>query len=487
MPEVYDYNQELADSWQPEVITLEDGTQVQRVPDSGEVGIYHGSPSVYNLMYLNAENRGCDSCHTDGLADLVENDLSLTHYKIDFGLGTVKNVSDCLRCHELAPETAPAHSFGNLMHGIHQGEKFNGDCMSCHMATADGTGMQLWDEEKYSILHGINAIANVEGNFSYDQDKLGGDSAGWTTHSETATVPEQNEVGPMSGGEPTDEMFDNWEISVTGMVDHPYTITMKEVLEEAPVEHFTSKLQCIINTVGGEEIGNFEVTGVPISWFLEKAGVQSDATGVIPHASDLYEWGYGYNLEDLAEDGGWIVWEINGERLSNIEGFPVRVWVPLNGASNSVRWVTELEVTDQEVYQDFGAYINDYIDEEGNHHYGGTVGDFGSGESDAVWGNKPSMAICNIHEGQIIPVGEEFVFEGYADALDEQVIAVEFSMDNGETWTRYDTSDSDKTKWVYWYFGFTPETEGAYVLSVRAISDVTGEPVYVDKVMVNAK
>ena len=50
---------------------------------------------------------------------------------------------------------------------------------------------------------------------------------------------------------------------------------------------------------------------------------------------------------------------------------------------------------------------------------------------------------------------------------------VEFSMDGGETWTSFDVGDVDPAKWLWWSFTFTPEKEGAYVLSVRG-TDVDG-------------
>ena len=90
-------------------------------------------------------------------------------------------------------------------------------------------------------------------------------------------------------------------------------------------------------------------------------------------------------------------------------------------------------------------------------------------------------------EGLIIAPGEEYEFEGYAYAMDEQVTSVEFSMDGGETWTSFDVGDVDPAKWLWWSFTFTPEKEGAYVLSVRG-TDVDGEVSYRNhEVLVNAK
>lgn len=494
LKEIYEYNEELAEQWAPEITTLEDGTQVQLVPDSGTNLNFKYAPSTWNVKNLNAENRGCNACHSD-LGDLVAN-LSATHYLMDFGLGTVKDVRTCIDCHDegLERRDVTQRSFGDLMHGIHQSDAFDGDCMSCHSART-GHGMELWDDVKYELFRGINLISNAEGNFSYDQDTIAGTPIYTFLTGGNAIDLESEDIvpfGPFSGDQPSDEVFDNWEIAVTGMVDNPYTITMKEVLEEAPAETFVAKLHCELNNVGAENICQAELTGVPLEWFLEKAGVQEGATNVRGKSTDNYErYNYGYSWDLLAEHDVWVVWEINGERLSKMEGYPVRIWAPTVDATSSMRYLTELEVNDlpdfnglsfeesqkytEFIYNTFGRPYQDYIDADGVHH------------EDEYWINKPASAICNIHEGQIISVGEEFVFEGYADAFDKKIVAIEVSMDNEKTWTRYEVPECDTNKWVYWHFGFTPEEEGAYVFSVRGVAEDIGASVTFDKVMVNAK
>lgn len=97
------------------------------------------------------------------------------------------------------------------------------------------------------------------------------------------------------------------------------------------------------------------------------------------------------------------------------------------------------------------------------------------------------MGICNFLEGQIIEVGKPCTFEGYADAFAKRVVAVEFSLDRGQTWTRFETENTDRKSWVYWNFTFTPELETSYVLSVRAVAEdgsVTSMP---EEVQFNAR
>ena len=67
-------------------------------------------------------------------------------------------------------------------------------------------------------------------------------------------------------------------------------------------------------------------------------------------------------------------------------------------------------------------------------------------------------------------VGDMVTFEGYADDCGTQVVAVEFSLDNGETWTSFDTTSSDTDSWVYWSFDYVTEQAGIFKLDVRAVT-----------------
>jgi len=67
-------------------------------------------------------------------------------------------------------------------------------------------------------------------------------------------------------------------------------------------------------------------------------------------------------------------------------------------------------------------------------------------------------------------VGDMISFEGYADDCGNQVTAVEFSLDGGETWTAFDTTASSTDSWVYWHFDYVTEAEGTFKLDVRAVT-----------------
>lgn len=458
------------EAYAPEVRTLEDGTSIQLTPDaaSNQFGLNHlnGAPAAYNTQYLNADNRGCVSCHEDGLADLVNNKMDYPHIKITNNLGSDVTPMQCVHCHSEDGYSNSYDSFGSLIHGMHSRDSFKGSCLSCHDATDNGT-MRLWEEAKYDVLRGFTYVENAQGRFSYEQETLTDlPQIDWMLA--TLDDAEVESLVKGSNGESLDSesLINDWDITVSGEVDNPVSVNLGELIKEAPSETFVTGAQCVINPEGGELIANMEITGIPMSYVLDKAGVKEGANVIYPTAPS----GYTQALPvEGAENGEiYLVYKLNGEYLTYEEGAPVMVWdTDLRCLGNHTRFVSEVvvaSVPEEEVH-----FYNGLPDREGNYF------------------DKPNAGITNFHDGQIVEVGKPFDFTGFAQAFDEQIVAVEFSLDQGETWTTFDTSDSDETKVVWWTFAYTPEKAGSYVMSIRAVSDTGKVSPYPIKVMFNAK
>ncbi|WP_160212669.1 hypothetical protein [Adlercreutzia aquisgranensis] len=75
-----------------------------------------------------------------------------------------------------------------------------------------------------------------------------------------------------------------------------------------------------------------------------------------------------------------------------------------------------------------------------------------------------------MNSGNVHHVGQPIVFEGYLDDFDNGVAAVQFSLDDGVSWTDYDTSNAVAEAGLSWRFVYTPEEAGCYLLKVRAKS-----------------
>lgn len=66
-------------------------------------------------------------------------------------------------------------------------------------------------------------------------------------------------------------------------------------------------------------------------------------------------------------------------------------------------------------------------------------------------------------------VGEPVEFVGYADDFEHAVAGIQFSLDDGESWTTYPVQGVREDRGVRWTFAYTPEAPGRYLLKARAV------------------
>lgn len=480
--QMYKDMDEFAAQHEPKIVTLESGVQIQRTPDEFRASVLHnpGNDLAYNINRLDADNRGCNACHLD-LREVLAN-MEYEHVALYDPLGTQMKISQCLDCHGYSPYFTENYAMGALMHGIHinNGQNaFTGDCMSCHTATGDGNGLQLWDEVKYSQLRGITDIAEFEGEFVYGQDKtvhiddlysldwLGGD---FTVGDQVFTEENLNASYTIIGKEmdevPLDPAeFENWTIEIKGAVENPMTLTLPELIELCGSETTTMTMHCNINPMGASMIANCNITGVSIKTLMEKVGAKETATFL--WADDGNAYNYNAPVSLIEKNGGYLVYEIDGQRLHHRQGYPVQMWVGGVPASNYVKRPLVLEFTEE---PEEGAWMLN-----------------GRKRADGTYYNKPNVGLLNFWEGQIIKAGEPYTFEGYADAFEQKITAIEISLDRGKNWTSFSTEDTNPGRWINWTFTYTPENTGAFVIMVRGVAEnglISDEPI---QFLVNVK
>jgi hypothetical protein len=110
----------------------------------------------FNWKTLHAQERGCNACHADHLAQDVNNlvvgrEKPEKHGIFVVGYGVPLRVEDCLICH--------GKSFAGSMHSRHLHAaafvNMGGNCDSCHATTLDGKFVLYTDETRYDILNGV--------------------------------------------------------------------------------------------------------------------------------------------------------------------------------------------------------------------------------------------------------------------------------------------------------------------------------------------
>lgn len=419
--ERFDFWNQIAEDYAPEVRTLSNGVKVQRTP--AETGVYawqiSGKSISYNTYFLDADNRGCGACHED-LNETLRN-MKFSHPAVwNNALGNVATVESCMFCHEYTHGYCISdYDFGTFIHGMHMGaycgeafENLGGNCQSCHNMTADGNGVALWDVVKYDKLVGINKVANVEGEFTYSQDLKQEQDDLFTfdwLHSYYDALRRGTGLNGSGVNEYPDALYDQWTITIEGNVAKPYTAYLKDLVAEAEAEGVVvtklSKKHCTWNQIGGGGIGQVEITGIPVSWLLDKAGgCLPGSTGVNASAHAAATPSAPGSLEHLPN--AYLVYKINGEPLDATHGSSLQQLVEGVDAQSSTmtpdRYVVRSEA-DNFDYDGGAGTPNGWYDVDGSYM------------------NNPNATILGVPEGLIVQTGEPYVFNGYADAYDERI------------------------------------------------------------------
>ncbi|MEO8285814.1 MAG: molybdopterin-dependent oxidoreductase [Chloroflexota bacterium] len=237
-----------------------------------------------------------------------------------------------------------------------------------------------------------------------------------------------------------------WNLSFKGMVDNPYTITLKDVMA-MPVINKTHTLACISNPVGGSLIGNANWKGVDFGELLRRAKPQSGASEIIVRAADGYA--DSFPLKIGLDSGVVLAYQMNGADLVGKHGYPVRLLVPNIYGMKNCKWLTEVELTNN----DFQGYWE------------------AQGWSDtAVY---QTMSRIDYPDKNSIAAGPLYV-GGVAFAGSRGIKRVEVSTDGGQTWSDAQLRASlGPDTWTQWLYPWLP-TAGDYTLKVRA-TDGTGE------------
>ena len=143
-----------------------------------------------------------------------------------------------------------------------------------------------------------------------------------------------------------------WKLSVTGMVDHPFTVSFDDLQQLAQVEAAVT-LSCVSNYVGGDLVGNALWQGVPLRTLLDRAGVQSGASQIVGRSVDGFTVGFPTSALD---DGrtALVAVGMNGEPLPTEHGYPARLVVAgLYGYVSACKWLSEIRL---DRLADFDAY-----------------------------------------------------------------------------------------------------------------------------------
>jgi DMSO/TMAO reductase YedYZ molybdopterin-dependent catalytic subunit len=133
-----------------------------------------------------------------------------------------------------------------------------------------------------------------------------------------------------------------WRVVVTGRVRHRLVLRWEE-LADLPTVTGTSDLHCV---TGWSRLDN-TWEGVPVAALLDRAGPRPEATHGVVAGHPAYS--ANLPLEVLRGEDVLLAWRHDGRPLAPEHGGPLRLVVPSRYGWKSVKWVTELRLTDRDV------------------------------------------------------------------------------------------------------------------------------------------
>ena len=151
---------------------------------------------------------------------------------------------------------------------------------------------------------------------------------------------------------------DKHRLVIHGMVKQPLVFTMDNLMRYPAVSRFHF-LECSGNgladwakaastTVQQSHglVSCAQWTGIPVSWLLDEAGVQSGGKWVLFEGADGSSHTRSIPIDKVMNDC-LIAYGMNGEALREENGYPLRLLIPGWEGNVSVKWLHRIKVVDQ--------------------------------------------------------------------------------------------------------------------------------------------
>ena len=235
-----------------------------------------------------------------------------------------------------------------------------------------------------------------------------------------------------------------WTLKVGGEVNSPVSLSIDEI-KKLPAVTITHTLECAGNgraffdpSVAGIQwekgaVGTARFTGARLSDVLKRVGVKSTARNVEMHAADrplgtMPAFVRQVPMAKAMHPDTLLAYDMNGQPIPAVHGFPLRAIVPGWEGAYSVKWLTTLNVLDKD--SDSFWVATGYRYPTRRVAPGAAVD---PKDMAPLVGLAVKSLITKPAAGASFPAGRVAV-AGFAWAGENDVTKVDVSIDNGATW-----------------------------------------------------
>lgn len=279
----------------------------------------------------------------------------------------------------------------------------------------------------------------------------------------------------------------DWTLTVDGEVDRPLQLTLDDLKNQFEVVRLKLQLECGGNgraafnppakgnqwTVGA--IGNAEWTGVRYRDVLAAAGVKGNVVYTAHYGMDGHLSGdpnklpisRGVPIAKAMEPHSLIAFEMNGEGIPTLHGFPVRVVCPGWPGSTSQKWLRRIQLRD---------VVHDGPKMTGTSYrvprYPVAPGTKVPKEDFVIIESMPVKSLITKPRNGVKVAAKALQIRGHAWAGDRAVQAVHVSVDFGASWVKAELAPPpNRYAWQRWRASIELPQAGYYEVWARATDE----------------
>ncbi|MCI0336072.1 MAG: sulfite oxidase [Acidobacteria bacterium] len=281
---------------------------------------------------------------------------------------------------------------------------------------------------------------------------------------------------------PDEKAAKEWSVKIDGEVERQLMISLDELkrMERATV---TVTLECAGNgrafydpPVAGIQwekgaVGTARWTGARLAEVLKKAGLKSTGKYVALDGADkpvgkMPDFVRNVPIEKALHADTILAYEMNGEPLPTLHGFPLRAIVPGWEGAYAVKWLNHIQVIESE-YD--GFFVKTAYRYPNKRVAPGAAVD--PKDMVPLTGLIVKSFINSPLEGAVLKTGK-FRLAGFAWAGEATIAKVDVSIDNGSTWAPARLGkERERYAWQSFEHELNITAPGSYLIMSRATDD----------------